>query len=309
MLKIIYAGTPQFAVPALLALAQTDHQLVTVYTQPDRPAGRGRKLQPSPVKLAALELDIPVRQPGSFKSDADRQPLKDFKADLMVVAAYGLILPTEILEAPRLGCINIHASLLPRWRGAAPIQRALLAGDTETGITIMQMDKGLDTGDMLAKQSVAINPDWNAGDLHDELMKTGADLLIPTIDKLVEGEIRPEQQNESEVTYADKLTKTEAEIDWKKNASSLQREVRAFAPWPVSYTRFEGKPLRIWRANVVDGSTAIPPGYIVEHNKQGIKVSCGSGILQISELQFAGKKRCSAAQALNARNLTNNHFG
>lgn len=309
MLKIIYAGTPEFAVPALLSLSQSAHQIVAVYTQPDRPAGRGRKLQPGPVKQAALGLDIPVYQPQSFKSATEVDQLKTLHADLMVVAAYGLILPGEILEATRMGCINIHASLLPRWRGAAPIQRAILAGDTETGITIMQMDKGLDTGDMLAKQIVAIKPDWNAGELHDELMRSGAELLIPTIDKLVNGELRPEQQAGAEVSYAEKLIKSEAEVDWNKNADFLQREVRAYAPWPVSFTQFEGKPLRIWRASVADGCTASPPGHILEHSKQGISVSCGNGVLQISELQFSGKKRCSAAQALNARNLTDLHFG
>ncbi len=304
MLKIIYAGTPEFAVPALLSLSKSGHRIVAVYSQPDRPAGRGRKLQAGPVKQAALDLDVPIYQPQSLKSTVEVARFKALQADLMVVAAYGLILPGEILEAPGMGCINIHASLLPRWRGAAPIQRAILAGDTETGITIMQMDKGLDTGDMLAKQTVIINSDWNAGELHDELMLTGAELLIPTIDKLVSGELQSEQQNEAEVTYADKLIKTEAEVDWGKNAESLLREVRAYAPWPVSFTHFEGKPLRIWRANVPAGSVAMPPGHILDHDKQGIYVCCGKGVLQISELQFAGRKRCSAAQALNARNLT-----
>ncbi len=309
MLKIIYAGTPEFSVPALLALSLSAHRLVAVYTQPDRPAGRGRKLQPGPVKQAALDLGIPVFQPQSFKSEADIRNLKALKPDLMVVAAYGLILPAEILEAPRLGCINIHASLLPRWRGAAPIQRALLAGDMKTGITIMLMDKGLDTGDMLAKQLVGIKPDWNAGELHDRLMQVGADLLLPTIERFVNGELRAESQNEAEVTYADKLIKSEAEIDWTKNADSIEREVRAYVPWPVSFTRLEGKPLRIWRSDVLDGITAGPPGYIIEHNRLGINVCCGSGILKISELQFAGKKRYGAAQALNARNMTDLRFG
>ncbi len=309
MLKIIYAGTPEVAVPALVALSQSEHRIVAVYTQPDRPSGRGRKLRASPVKQAAIDLGIPIYQPQSFKSATDVVDLKALQPDLMVVAAYGLILPSEILEAPRMGCINIHASLLPRWRGAAPIQRAILAGDSETGITIMQMDKGLDTGDMLAKQSVIIRPDWNAGELHDDLMQCGAELLIPTINRLVKGELRPERQDEAKVSYADKLIKSEAEVDWNKSAETLQREVRAYASWPVSFTQFEGNPVRIWRACVLNGSSTMPTGHIIEHNKQGIRVSCGSGVLQISELQFSGKKRCSAAQALNARNLTDLHLG
>ncbi len=309
MLKIIYAGTPEFAVPALMALSQSEHRIVAVYTQPDRPSGRGRKLRASPVKQAAIDLGIPIYQPQSFKSATDVVDLKALQPDLMVVAAYGLILPGEILEVPRMGCINIHASLLPRWRGAAPIQRAILAGDSETGITIMQMDKGLDTGDMLAKQSVIIRPDWNAGELHDDLMQCGAELLIPTINRLVKEELRPERQDEAKVSYADKLIKSEAEVDWNKSAETLQREVRAYASWPVSFTQFEGNPVRIWRACVLNGSSTMPTGHIIEHNKQGIRVSCGSGVLQISELQFSGKKRCSAAQALNARNLTDLHLG
>lgn len=309
MLKVIFAGTPEFAVPALRALAQSDYELIAVYTQPDRPAGRGRKLQPSPVKQAALEFGVPVLQPQSFKLAADIQYLKDLKADLMVVAAYGLILPVDILEAPRLGCINIHASLLPRWRGAAPIQRALLAGDTETGITIMQMDKGLDTGDMLARQVVSIGEEWNAAELHDVLMKTGAELLLSTIDRLIDGELKAEPQDSAQATYAEKLVKSEAEIDWKKNAGALQREIRAFAPWPVSFTQLEGKPLRIWRAAVQDESSDEPPGHIIEHSKQGVFVSCGEATLRIAELQFAGKNKCSAAQALNGRNLTGLSLG
>lgn len=309
MLKIIYAGTPEFAVPSLKALSNSDHEIIAVYTQPDRPAGRGRQLQPGPVKQVALDLSIPVFQPHSFKQESDQQQLKDLQADLMVVAAYGLILPAEILEAPRLGCVNIHASLLPRWRGAAPIQRALLAGDIETGITIMQMDTGLDTGDMLAKQAIAIDPDWNSGELHDELMQAGADLLILTIEQLVKGELKPEQQDESQVSYAEKLVKSEAAIDWSKDAKTLQREVRAYAPWPVSFTQLDGKSLRIWRANALDESTCKTAGLIIDHNKKGLFVACGSGVLQLIELQFAGKNKSTPAQILNARNLKGLIFG
>ena len=309
MLKIIYAGTPEFAVPALQALANSKHQIVAVYTQPDRPAGRGRRLQQSPVKQAALDLHIPVFQPVSFKQSDDVVQLQELNADLMVVAAYGLILPVDILEAPRLGCINIHASLLPRWRGAAPIQRAILAGDTETGITIMKMDKGLDTGDMLAKQSLSINADWSAGDLHDNLMQVGADLLMPTIDRLAEGGIIAEVQDESLVTYADKLLKSEAAIDWSKDAAIIHREVRAYAPWPVSFSQFEGQPVRIWRATLLQRSSTQAAGQIIQHDKSGLLVSCGKGVLQITELQFAGRKKCHPAQLLGGRNLTGLAFG
>ncbi len=309
MLNIIYAGTPEFAVPALQALARSNHRVIAVYTQPDRPAGRGRHIQQSPVKQAALELGLSVVQPESFKQSSDVAEFKNLNADLMIVAAYGLILPVEVLEAPRLGCINIHASLLPRWRGAAPIQRAILAGDPETGITIMQMDKGLDTGDMLAKREISIYPDWNAGDLHDELMQIGAELLIPTIDRLVEDGLVPQVQDDSLVTYADKLVKSEAVIDWSKDAVSINREVRAFALWPVSFSQFEGQPVRIWRAKSLDCSSRQPPGEIIEHSKKRLLVSCGKGTLQVLELQFAGKNRCNAAQLFGGRNLTGMSFG
>lgn len=308
MLKVIYAGTPEFAVPALEALLHSNHEVVAVYTQPDRPAGRGRKLQQSPVKDFALAHDISVYQPVSFKNNEDIQNLVDLRADLMVVAAYGLLLPQAVLDAPRLGCINIHASLLPRWRGAAPIQRAIMAGDAETGITIMQMSLGLDTGDMLAKRSVTIPPDWNAGDLHDELKVVGAKLLLPTLDKLIDGDLEPEVQKESETCYATKLTKQEAEIDWRKSALNLQREIRAFNPWPVSFTHLESKILRIWQTKVIDEQSDAEAGFIIQHNKEGVYVSCGEDIVQITELQFAGKNKCSAAQALNGRNLTGMRF-
>jgi len=304
MLKIIYAGTPEFSVSALEALLRSKHEVVAVYTQPDRPAGRGRKLQQSPVKDFALSHDIPVYQPLSFKNNEDIQGLIDLRSDLMVVAAYGLLLPQAVLDAPRLGCINIHASLLPRWRGAAPIQRAILAGDAETGITIMQMASGLDTGDMLAKQPVTIAPDWNAGDLHDELKLAGAKILLPTLDKLIDGDLEPVVQNESETCYATKLTKLEAEIDWRKSALNLQREIRAFNPWPVSFTHLQDKMLRIWQANIINEQSNEGAGFIIQHNKEGVFVSCGDDVLQVTELQFAGKNKCSAAQALNGRNLT-----
>ncbi|MCP4186171.1 MAG: methionyl-tRNA formyltransferase [Gammaproteobacteria bacterium] len=309
MLKIIYAGTPDFAVQALETLLQSEHQVIAVYTQPDRPAGRGRKLQPSPVKVCAQAHDIPLYQPLSFKENGAIQQLIDLKADLMVVAAYGLILPETILQAPRLGCINIHASLLPRWRGAAPIQRAILAGDAETGITIMQMDKGLDTGDMLAKQTVPIQPNWNAGELHDELKVIGGELLMSALTSLEGGKLKPEGQDNDSATYAEKLSKSEAAIDWHKSATEIDREIRAFSPRPVSYTKLDGQTLRIWRANTFIEQSSESAGRVIRHDKQGIYVKCCESVIQITELQFPGKNKTTSAQLLNARNLQGQQFG
>ncbi len=308
MLKIIYAGTPEFAVPALEALLQSRHEVLAVYTQPDRPAGRGQKIQASPVKTCALAHNIPVYQPASFKIGSACEQLANFRADLMVVAAYGLILPLQVLELPRLGCINIHASLLPRWRGAAPIQRAIQAGDEKTGITIMQMDEGLDTGDMLISSSLSIRADWSAAELHDHLKLLGAQLLMKAVDKLDSGLLEATRQDNERSTYASRLSKQEAEIDWNRNADTLQREIRAFVPWPVSFTSLDNKNLRIWQAQVDTNCSANLPGHIIDHNAEGIFVSCRDSVLQITQLQMAGKTRCSAAQLLNSRNLTGMRF-
>jgi len=304
MLKIIYAGTPEFAVPALESLLRSEHQVLAVYTQPDRPAGRGRKLQPSPVKACAAAHKVPVLQPESFNNPEDQRQLAIFQADLMVVAAYGLLLPTSVLDTPRLGCINIHASLLPRWRGAAPIQRALLAGDQETGITIMQMAKGLDTGDMLASLRLPIAPDWTAADLHDQLKLLGAELLIDTLDKLDAGKLEARHQESSLVTYANKLNKQEARIDWNQDAETIQRQIRAYVPWPVSFTQLQGENLRIWRASIDDTHTASKPGQVIDHNQNGLFISCRNSVLRVTKLQFTGKKRIDATGASNARNLS-----
>ncbi|MCZ6723087.1 MAG: methionyl-tRNA formyltransferase [Gammaproteobacteria bacterium] len=308
MLKIIYAGTPEFAVPALESLLRSKHRVLAVYTQPDRPAGRGRKLQPSPVKACALAHRVPVFQPVSFKNPLDRQQFGYFQADLMVVAAYGLLLPTSLLDTPRLGCVNIHASLLPRWRGAAPIQRAILAGDEETGITIMQMAKGLDTGDMLASLSLPIAPDWTAADLHDQLKFLGARLLIDTLAKIETGKLDARQQDNSLATYAVKLTKQEARIDWNQHAETIQRQIRAYVPWPVSFTQLQAERLRIWSAGIDATHKSSKPGQVIDHNQNGLFVSCRDSVLQVIELQFAGKKRCGAAEAANARNLSGRQF-
>jgi methionyl-tRNA formyltransferase len=303
MLKIIYAGTPDFAVPALESLLESGHQVLAVYTQPDRPAGRGRKIQPSPVKSCALKHGVAVFQPESFRGSAELERLAGFDADLMVVAAYGLILPLPVLDTPRLGCINIHASLLPRWRGAAPIQRAILAGDRETGITIMQMAEGLDTGDMLASARLPIEPNLTAADLHQKLKILGAGVLVKTLADLEKGELELEHQDNSLATYASKLTKQEARVDWTQDAETIQRQVRAYVPWPVSFTQLQGENLRIWAASIDYTHSSSRPGEILEHSQSGLFVSCHDSVLKVTELQFAGKKRCDAAEVSNARNL------
>jgi methionyl-tRNA formyltransferase len=303
MLNIIYAGTPEFAVPALVSLLRSDHRVVAVYTQPDRPAGRGRKLQQSPVKTFAREHDLPVFQPVDFNARAEVDELNSFNADLMVVAAYGLLLPSAVLSAPRLGCVNIHASLLPRWRGASPMQQAILAGDAHSGVTLMKMDQGLDTGAMIATRRVAIEPTWSAAELHDVLAPLGAELLLESIDNIESAIQQAQIQDESQVTYAPRLTKRQAEIDWGKPVAELLREIRAFNPWPVSYTCLDDDNVRIWSARAGTDIEKKLPGVVVAHDTRGVFVSGADGVLQVTELQFAGRNRCSAAQALNARNL------
>jgi methionyl-tRNA formyltransferase len=309
MLKIIYAGTPEFAVPALELLVQSEHDVVAVYTQPDRPAGRGRMLAQSPVKVCALKHDINVYQPQALKDESEITHLASFNPDLIVVAAYGLLLPPSVLSVPRLGCINIHASLLPRWRGAAPIQRAIQAADQESGISIMQMDAGLDTGDILATSCVTILAEWTSADLNDRLQQLGAGLLMETLEQLVSGEPTRVPQDNASATYAHRIEKSEARIDWNKNAETIQREIRAFVPWPVSFTSLDGDTVRVWRAGIDTSHDGDVPGRIIEHNRTGIFVSCKDSVLLITDLQFAGKKRLAAAEVLNARDLTGMHFG
>ena len=312
-LKIIFAGTPDFSVAPLKALIDSQHKVVAVYTQPDRPAGRGRKLTPSPVKTCALEHGIEVYQPEKLKNVEDQQALIDLNADLMVVVAYGIILPQEILGAPRLGCINIHASLLPRWRGAAPIQRAILAGDTQTGITIMQMDVGLDTGDMLLKSHCDIAADDTGSSLHDKLAALGAEALMDALPGIINQTIPAEKQDNAQANYAHKLQKSEALIDWSQPAIALQRQVNAFNAWPVAQTPIEVKGkmqmLRIWRAQATDGSTGEPPpdaqpGKVISCEKQGIDVATGKGILRLLEIQMPGKKPLDVAAFVNAHEIS-----
>ena len=304
MLKIVYAGTPEFAVPALRALLQGEGEVVAVYTQPDRPAGRGRKLQPGPVKQTALQAGVPIYQPERLSGAAELDQLRGLHADLMVVAAYGLILPAAVLEIPRLGCVNIHASLLPRWRGASPIQHAVLAGDRRSGVTLMQMDQGLDTGAMISQRAIDIDPAWTAGELHDRLAPLGAELLLELLADPEPALRSAVTQDEARACYAPRLTKQQAEIDWKSPMAELQRQVLAYNPWPVSFTSLDGENLRVWYALPGDGRDAGRPGEVVAHDRHGIHVRCADQLLRITELQFAGRKRCSAADALNARDLS-----
>jgi methionyl-tRNA formyltransferase len=310
VLRLVYAGTPEFAVPALAALAAA-HSVVAVYTQPDRPAGRGRALAPSPVKQRALELGLPVEQPVTLKTPDAAATLAAYAPDAMVVAAYGLLLPQAVLDVPRLGCINIHASALPRWRGAAPIQRAILAGDATTGVCIMRMEAGLDTGPVYRHESLAIGPRETAGQLHDRLAALGTRLVVETMAALERGTARAAPQPTDGVTYAHKLDKREAAIDWHRPAVEIERAVRAFVPWPVAETRLDGEQLRVHEAIVVAGrdrggsddagaDADAAPGTIVAASADGVDVATGAGRLRLLRVQLAGRKPVTAREFLNA---------
>ncbi|MBI5006592.1 MAG: methionyl-tRNA formyltransferase [Nitrosomonadales bacterium] len=293
-MKIIFAGTPQFAASALDAILK-EHEVVAVLTQPDRPSGRGMQLTASPVKQLAQQHGLPVLQPPTLKTEEAQQAVAALNADVMVVAAYGLILPKSVLEMPRYGCLNIHASLLPRWRGAAPIQRAILAGDAETGITIMQMDEGLDTGAMLLKKVCGIVADDTAETLHDRLAGMGAQAITETLQDMAHGKLQPEQQDAGLATYAAKLSKGEALLDWTQDAQQLERAVRGYFPFPVAHTVFGGTPVKIQRAGLAEGKTA-PPGTIIAVEKDVILVACGKGTLALKVMQKPGGKPLPAAQ-------------
>ncbi|MGR4051670.1 methionyl-tRNA formyltransferase [Kosakonia cowanii] len=300
-LRIIFAGTPDFAARHLDALLSSEHEIVGVFTQPDRPAGRGKKLMPSPVKVLAEEKGVPVFQPASLRKPENQQLVAELNADVMVVVAYGLILPKAVLDMPRLGCINVHGSLLPRWRGAAPIQRALWAGDAQTGVTIMQMDVGLDTGDMLYKLACPVTPEDISATLYDKLAALGPQGLIETLQQLAQGTAQPQAQDEALVTYAEKLSKDEARLDWSLSAEQLERCIRAFNPWPMSWFVIDEQPIKVWKASVLKSSTQAEPGTIVEASKSGIQVATAEGILNLESLQPAGKKAMSAQDLLNSR--------
>ena len=302
-LRIVFAGTPEFAVPALRACAARG-EVVAVYTQPDRPAGRGRQLQMSPVKQAALELGLPVQQPLNFKSEEALTILRSYEADLMVVVAYGLILPQAVLDMPRLGCWNVHASLLPRWRGAAPIQRAIAAGDTITGVCLMQMEKGLDTGPVLLQLKTSIGPKDNGGSLHDRLSQLGAEVLRDGLTLARAGmSLQAEAQPEAGVTYARKIEKSEAKLAWSLSAKALADQIRAFNPWPVAETELQGERVRVYQAQILAEDSGKPPGTVLAAGKAGIDIACGQGVLRLLALQRDGGRVQSAAEYLNARPL------
>lgn len=298
-LRIIFAGTPDFAARHLQALLDSEHQVIAVYTQPDRPAGRGQQLQASPVKQLALAHDIPVFQPKSLKKAPAQQQLAALDADLMVVVAYGLILPQTVLDTPKLGCINVHGSLLPRWRGAAPIQRALWAGDTKTGVTIMQMDAGLDTGAMLSIATLPIEASDTSATLYDKLAVIGPQALVAALQDLPALQAKAQPQQDSAANYAEKLSKEEAQLDFNKAAVALEREIRAFNPWPVSYLQLGTQQLKIWQARVEAGTAQ--PGQVVRVDKKGIAIGTSDGLLVIEQLQPPGKKAMAVVDFLNGR--------
>lgn len=298
-LSLIFAGTPEFSVPALEALASR-HRVLAVYTQPDRPAGRGQQVAMSAVKQCALKHQLPVEQPQTLKDPAAVARLAQYQADLMIVVAYGLLLPKTVLDTPRLGCVNIHASLLPRWRGAAPIQRAIQAGDKESGVTIMQMDVGLDTGPMLLERVTPIDSRETGGTLHDRLSTLGAEAVLAAIEAIAAGTAKALEQPQEGATYAAKIRKDEALIDWSKSALEIDRHVRAFNPWPIAETRWNGQQLRVWEASPLDKKTSAAPGTVVATGSDGIEVATGAGTLQLTRVQAAGRKAMPAADFLRA---------
>ena len=298
-LRIVFAGTPEFAAEHLKALLDSPYQIVAVYTQPDRPAGRGQKLAPSPVKQLALEHGIAVLQPPTLRNAEAQAELAALKPDLLVVVAYGLILPQAVLDIPRLGCINSHASLLPRWRGAAPIQRAVQAGDAESGVTVMRMELGLDTGPMLLKVSTPIAPSDTGGSLHDRLAQIGPPAVLQAIAGLAAGTLQGEVQDDALATYAHKLNKDEARIDWSRPALELERLVRAFYPWPICHSTLNGEALKVLAASLADGHGA--PGEILAASKDGLVVACGEQALCLTRLQLPGGKALNFSDLFNSR--------
>ena len=302
-LSVVFAGTPDFSVPALEALLASAHSVAAVYTQPDRPAGRGRQLASGPVKQCALAHGVTVEQPLSLRDPAAIAQLASYRPDVMVVVAYGLILPAAVLAIPTYGCVNIHASLLPRWRGAAPIHRAVLAGDPMTGVCIMQMDAGLDTGPVLIERRTAIDARDTTAAVHDRLAAMGAEALLEALQGLATGQLTARTQPSEGVTYAAKIRKEEAQIDWQQSAAHIDRQVRAFNPWPVAQTSLQGTQLRIWSAEPVDQATDAVPGTVVACDAGGIRVATGAGVINLTQLQLAGRRVTTAAELLNAHPL------
>ena len=300
-LRIIFAGTPDFAAQHLQALLDGPHQVVAVYSQPDRPAGRGRKLTPSPVKALALEHAIEVQQPISLKPEAAQEMLASYQADVMVVVAYGLILPQVVLDTPRLGCINVHGSLLPRWRGAAPIQRAILAGDQRSGVTVMQMEAGLDTGPMLLKVETPIAINDSSASLYAKLAVLGCHSLTEALNGLKNSTLTAQVQDETKANYADKLTKAEGAIDWHQSAQQISLQVRGLNPWPVAYSDWQEHRLRIWMAHAIEGHSDEPAGTLVSLDKSGLEVACGNGHLKITQLQWPSGKALNQSELMNLK--------
>lgn len=300
-LRIVFAGTPDFAARHLAALLSSEHEVIAVYTQPDRPAGRGKKLTASPVKNIALENSIPVYQPENFKSDEAKQELADLNADIMVVVAYGLLLPQVVLDTPRLGCINVHGSILPRWRGAAPIQRSIWAGDKETGVTIMQMDIGLDTGDMLSIATLPIEAADTSASMYEKLAGLGPDALVECLADIASGKAVAEKQDDELANYAKKLSKEEARINWSDDAAHIERCVRAFNPWPMSHFEAAENSIKVWQSRVAEQTSDKPAGTILQADKTGIYVATGQGVLVLEQLQVPGKKAMSVQDILNSR--------
>ena len=298
-MRIVFAGTPEFALPTLQALLDSPYEVCGVYTQPDRPAGRGRKLTPSPVKQLAQAASIPVYQPENFKQADSIAELAQLNADLLVVIAYGLILPQAVIDTPRLGCINVHGSLLPRWRGAAPIQRALMAGDSHTGITIMKVVKKLDAGDMLFKLECPITATDTSSSLHDQLAILGAKGLLQVVEQYAQGQVTAEPQDEALVTYAHKLEKHEAQLDWSDTAINLDRKIRGLNAWPVAQTLFKGEILRVWNSSLTDKVSQLTPGSI-DTSQQALDVVTGKGVIRLLEVQLPGGKRIAGKDFLNA---------